>query len=214
MAVAVVVREELRHADCLEKTAAKAAASESCDRYHWASYVSINAGTAASAGTMNSPNPLFLREEELDRGLALLYFAGRQLNADADALRAEGAIDEIDHQALFMIGRHPGVTLAELCVMLAVGKQTLSRHLKRLAQAGLIDQESSADDRRKRHLRLTEKAALLLARVHLLQKRRLRLAFKSSGATAVEGFQRVLLDLVGEPRREQLRRRTAGVAMP
>ena len=163
---------------------------------------------------MNSPNPLFLREEELDRGLALLYFAGRQLNADADALRAEGAIDEIDHQALFMIGRHPGVTLAELCVMLAVGKQTLSRHLKRLAQAGLIDQESSADDRRKRHLRLTEKAALLLARVHLLQKRRLRLAFKSSGATAVEGFQRVLLDLVGEPRREQLRRRTAGVAMP
>ena len=64
---------------------------------------------------MNSPNPLFLREEELDRGLELLYFAGRQLHADAAPLRAEGAMDEIDHQALFMIERHPGVTLAELC---------------------------------------------------------------------------------------------------
>lgn len=163
---------------------------------------------------MNSPNPLFLREEELDRGLELLYFAGRQLNADAAALRGEGAIDEIDHQTLFLIERNPGVTLAELCLLLAVGKQTLSRHVKRLAQAGLIDQESSADDRRKRPLRLTAKAATLLARVHLLQKRRLRLAFKSSGATAVEGFQRVLLDLVGEPRRELLRRRTAGAGVP
>jgi DNA-binding MarR family transcriptional regulator len=163
---------------------------------------------------MNSPNPLFLREEELDRGLELLYFAGRQLQADAAALRAEGAIDEIDHQALFLIERHPGVTLAELCGLLGIGKQTLSRHLKRLAEAGLIAQESCADDRRKRLLRLTDKAAALLTRVHLLQKRRLRLAFKSSGATAVEGFQRVLLDLVGEPRRDLMRRRTAGVGLP
>ena len=79
---------------------------------------------------MNSPNPLFLREEELDRGLELLYFAGRQLHADAAHLRAEGAMDEIDHQALFMIERHPGVTLAELCSLLGASKQTLSRHLQ------------------------------------------------------------------------------------
>ena len=54
----------------------------------------------------------------------------------------------------------------------------------------------------------------MLARINALQKRRLRLAFKSAGATAVEGFQRVLLDLVGEPRRELLRRRTAGAEVP
>ena len=163
---------------------------------------------------MNSPNPLYLREEELDHGLELLYFAGRQLHADAAPLRAEGAMDEIDHQALFMVERHPGVTLAELCTLLGVSKQTLSRHLKQLAQVGLIDQESSASDRRKRLLRLTDKAAGLLVRVHTMQKRRLRLAFKSAGATAVEGFQRVLLDLVGEPRRELLRRRAAGAGAP
>lgn len=163
---------------------------------------------------MNSPNPLYLREEELDHGLELLYFAGRQLHADAALLRAEGTMDEVDHQALFMIARHPGVTLAELCILLGGSKQTLSRHLKRLAQLGLIDQEFSASDRRKRHLRLTDKAVGLLVRVHTLQKRRLRLAFKSAGASAVEGFRRVLLDLVGEPRRELLRRRTASGGVP
>ncbi|MEK0082716.1 MarR family winged helix-turn-helix transcriptional regulator [Benzoatithermus flavus] len=160
---------------------------------------------------MASPNPLFLREEELDRGLELLYFVGHQLNLDAQALRAQGAIDEIDHHTLFLIERQPGITLAELSAVLGVSKQTLSRHLKRLAESGLIDQETTTQDRRKRPLRLTDKAAALLAEIKALQKRRLRLAFKSAGATAVEGFQRVLLDLLGEPRRDLLRRLTAGM---
>jgi DNA-binding MarR family transcriptional regulator len=160
---------------------------------------------------MASPNPLFLREEELDRGLELLYFVGHQLNLDAMALRTQGALDEIDHHTLFLIERQPGITLIELSTVLGVSKQTLSRHLKRLAENGLIDQETTTQDRRKRPLRLTAKAVTLLAEIKALQKRRLRLAFKSAGATAVEGFQRVLLDLLGEPRRDLLRRLTAGV---
>lgn len=153
---------------------------------------------------MNAPNPLYLREEELDRGLELLYFAGRQLQADAAPLRSEGALDELDQQTLFAISRHPGVTLAELCAVLGISKQTLSRHVRQLAEAELVAQGQSSHDRRKRPLRLTAKAAGIVARVQTLQKRRLRLAFKSAGATAVEGFQRVLLDLAAEPRRNLL----------
>ena len=161
----------------------------------------MNANAGRQAGIMNSPNPLFLREEELDRGLELLYFAARQLQADAAALRGEGALDDIDQQALFLIDRHSGVTLAELCVLLGVSKQTLSRHVRRLAEAELVTQGQSTHDRRKRPLRLTDRAAGIVARVQTLQKRRLRLAFKRAGATAVERFQRVLLDLAAEPRR-------------
>lgn len=160
---------------------------------------------------MTSPNPLFLREEELDRGLDLLYFASHQLSLDAVALRAQAAIDETDHRTLFLIERDPGITLAELSGVLGMSKQTLSRHLKRLAEVGLIDQGTTAQDRRKRPLRLTGKAAAVLSEIKNLQKRRLRLAFKNAGATAVEGFRGVLLELVGEPRRELLRRLTAGI---
>ena len=160
---------------------------------------------------MTSPNPLFLREEELDRGLDLLYFASHQLSLDAVALRGQVAIDETDHRTLFLIERDPGITLAELSGVLGVSKQTLSRHLKRLAEVGLIDQGTTVLDRRKRPLRLTGKAASVLGEIKNLQKRRLRLAFKNAGATAVEGFRSVLLELVGEPRRELLRRLTAGI---
>jgi DNA-binding MarR family transcriptional regulator len=161
---------------------------------------------------MAAPNPLFLREDELERGLELLYFAGHQLNLDATALRAQSAIDDLDHQTLFLIDRQPGITLAELSTALGVTKQTLSRHLRRLGALGLIEPATAASDRRKRPLRLTGKAAALVGEIKTLQKRRLRLAFKRAGASAVEGFARVLLDLVGEPRRELLRRWSAGAA--
>jgi DNA-binding MarR family transcriptional regulator len=160
---------------------------------------------------MTAPNPLFLREEELERGLDLLFLASHQLNQDAAAARTHATIDETDHRTLFLIERQPGITLAELCPVLGVSKQTLSRHLRRLAGAGLVDQEAIVQDRRKRPLRLTGKALALMAEIKVQQKRRLRLAFKSAGATAVEGFQRVLLDLLGEPRRDLLRRVMAGI---
>lgn len=163
---------------------------------------------------MASPNPLFLREEELDRALELLYFVGNQLNLDAMALRAAATIDETDHQTLFLIERQPGITLAELSAAFGASKQTLSRHLRRLAQLGLIEQATTEHDRRKRPLRLTAKATTLVSEIKAVQKRRLRLAFKRAGATAVEGFERVLLDLVSEPRRELLRRWAVGATVP
>ena len=194
--------------------ASNAVANGDWDGYHRVPQVSINVGAGRPAKRMNAPNPLYLREEELDRGLELLYFAGRQLHADAAPLRVEGALDDTDHQLLFLVDRHPGATLADLCAMLGASKQTLSRHVKQLAEAELIEQGQSAQDRRKRPLRLTPKAAGIVARVQTLQKRRLRLAFKSAGAAAVEGFQRVLLDLVAEPRRHLLLRASQGSRAP
>ena len=160
---------------------------------------------------MSAPNPLFLREEELDRGLELLHFANHQISLDAGDLRLRGGLDEIDQHTLFLIERQPGITLAELSAALRLSKQTLSRHLKHLADSGLVDQETTADDRRKRPLRLTAKAAAILAEIKAVQKRRLRHAFKSAGADAVEGFTRVLRELAGEPKGHGSRRWPGGM---
>ena len=150
---------------------------------------------------MTAPNPLFLRDEELDRGLDLLYLADRQVTAEVRGLLAEVGLDETDYRVLFCVERRPGATLAELCEVMGVPKQTLSRHLRGLASRGLIGPAGDAPDRRRRPLKVTPAAAEVLARVNAAQKRRLRQAFKSAGAAAVEGFQRVLQELVPEPRR-------------
>jgi DNA-binding MarR family transcriptional regulator len=155
---------------------------------------------------VTAPNPLFLREEELDRGLDLLLLAGRQLAAEAKAALDEAGLDETDHRLLFAVQRRPGIALVELCRAMGMTKQTLSRHLRRLAALGLVDQGGGAGgtdaaDRRRRPLTATPAAGELLARANAAQKRRLRLAFKDAGAASVEGFQRVLQALVVEPRR-------------
>jgi DNA-binding MarR family transcriptional regulator len=151
---------------------------------------------------VTAPNPLFLREEELDRGLDLLLLAGRQLATEAKAPLEEAGLDETDHRLLFVVQRRPGIALVELCRAMGMTKQTLSRHLRRLAALGLVDQGGGTEaDRRRRPLAVTPAAGELLARANAAQKRRLRLAFKDAGAASVEGFQRVLEALVVEPRR-------------
>jgi DNA-binding MarR family transcriptional regulator len=150
--------------------------------------------------TVGSPNPLFLREDELDRGLDLLLLAGRQLAAEARPLLEQARLDEVDHGVLFCVQRRPGITLGELCQVMGLTKQTLSRHLGRLRDQGLLDFGDSVADRRKRPLIVTPAATELLERVNGAQKRRLRLAFKKAGGpSAVEGFQRVVEALVLEP---------------
>jgi DNA-binding MarR family transcriptional regulator len=149
---------------------------------------------------MTMPNPLFLREEDLDRGLDLLYLAGRRVAAEVRVLLAEAGLDETDHRILFGVERRPGATLAELCGAMAMPKQTLSRHLRGLAARGLLVPHGEAGtDRRRRPLAVTAEGRALLLRLNAAQKRRLRQAFKGAGAVAVEGFQRVLAELAPEP---------------
>ena len=136
---------------------------------------------------MTAPNPLFLREEELDRGLDLLLLAGRQLAAEARPLLDAAGLDETDHHLLFLVRRRPGITLVELCEAMGTSKQTLSRHLLRLAELGLVER---AAGRRPPPAALHRDPARRGAagRANAVQKGRLRLAFKSAGAAPVEGF--------------------------
>ncbi len=151
---------------------------------------------------MTAPNPLFLRDEELDRGLEFLFLAGRQLAAEAQTLLEEAGLDELDHRLLFCIQRRRGITLAELCPLMGMTKQTLSRHLRHLAGRGLIDHGVAAEDRRRRPLAVTAKADEIMRWVNAAQRRRLRAVFKSADAAAVEGFQKVLQELVTGQRQE------------
>jgi len=146
-------------------------------------------------------NPLFLREEELDRSLELLLLVGIEMAAPAQAQLGRDRLTYTDFLVLFLVRRHPGITLAELCRRLAASKQNLSRHVRGLIERGLLARTSAEDDRRKQLLRVTETAEKRLDHVTGLQKRLLRRAFRRVGANAVEGFRHVALELVQTPGR-------------
>lgn len=71
--------------------------------------------------------------------------------------------------ALKEIEQAPGILAQSLIVLLDSDKATLSGIIRRLTEAEWIRKEKDADDRRKQHLYLTEKAKTQLATIHDLE---------------------------------------------
>ena len=160
------------------------------------------------------PNPLYLREAELDQGIDQLHAALDALNAESDRVLAERGLGRSHHRVLALVQRRPGVTLAELQGVLPLTKQSLSRLLRQLMELGLVDQKPGRRDRRQRLLELTEPGRELCERLNRLQRRRLAAACRAAGAEAVAGFREVLRGFVEddddggrEPERQQHQRR-------
>lgn len=145
---------------------------------------------------------LYLREEELRRGIELLYFAYRDFTSDPDAILAETNLGRAHHRVLYFVGRTPGTTVSGLLKLLRITKQSLSRVLGQLVDEGYILQKHGTKDRRQRLLYLTEKGENFEKELFSTQRQRVALAYKTAGPEAVAGFWEVLLNIVNEADRE------------
>lgn len=138
----------------------------------------------------------FLRDEELRKGIELLYFAYRDLVSDPDEALAQYGFGRAHHRVIHFVGRRPGMPVADLLDILSITKQSLSRVLSSLVAEGYIRQEKGSQDRRQRLLHLTEKGQELERLLAALQRDRMVRAYKDAGADAVAGFWRVLLGMI------------------
>jgi DNA-binding MarR family transcriptional regulator len=140
-------------------------------------------------------SPLFLRDEDLRQGLDLLFFAWRDLAAEADAMLEKEGLGRAHHRALYFIGRNPGLAVGELMAILGITKQSLGRVLKELAAKGLLAQTVGTEDRRERRLALTEAGQALEQALSAPQRALMANAYRNAGADAVAGFRTVLTGL-------------------
>jgi len=147
---------------------------------------------------------LFLREEELRRGIELMFFAYRDFTGEADSILAEQNMGRAHHRAIYFIGQNPGVTVSDLLTILRITKQSLSRVLSGLMQGGYVIQKHGATDRRQRLLHLTETGITLESRLTSLQGRRFATAYREAGVDAVDGFQQVLRGLLDSDTIDQI----------
>ncbi len=139
---------------------------------------------------------LFLTDEQLRQGIELMFFAYRGFTADPDRILAEHGYGRAHHRALHFINRRPGLTVNELLTILGVTKQSLNRVLRQLVADGLVDSRVGRDDRRQRNLTLTEKGARLEGALSAAQRARMRKAYSNAGPEAVQGFRRVLEQII------------------
>jgi DNA-binding MarR family transcriptional regulator len=155
---------------------------------------------AARSLSSVAPNPLFLRDEELTRGIELLDAAYRSLLGEPDRGLAEEGLGRHHRWVLYFVARHPGITMVELIGRVHLSKQSLSRLLGELLEKGLIARSRGTRDRRLRPLELTAKGRQLEEALNGRLRRRLARAYRAAGAEAVAGYRQVLLGLIDEGR--------------
>ncbi|MBL4838339.1 MAG: MarR family transcriptional regulator [Kordiimonadaceae bacterium] len=145
---------------------------------------------------------LYLREEELRRGIELLYFAYRDFTSDPDEILAQTGLGRAHHRVLYFVRRNPDTTVSGILKLLRITKQSLSRVLNQLVEEGYIEQTPGTQDRRQRLLKLTEKGEAFEKELFSTQRQRVAQAYKTAGPEAVAGFWEVLLNIVNDSDRE------------
>ena len=145
---------------------------------------------------------LFLTDAQLRQGVELMFFAYRDMIADADRLLADRGYGRAHHRCLHFVWRRPGLSVTELLDILRVTKQSLNRVLRQLVEDGLIRSTVGHTDRRRRSLELTEEGEILVRALSAAQNERMRRVFREVGPDAVAAFKSVLAGMIDDDRRE------------
>lgn len=163
------------------------------------------------ADVKSSANPAFLREEELRQAIELLYYGYRDFTAEPDAMLARYGFGRAHHRVIYFVGRHPQMSVSDLLAILRITKQSLSRVLSQLVRQGFIRQSPGNRDRRRRLLELTEKGVELERQLSENQRQRIARAYREAGASAVDGFRKVMFGIMSsEEDRKRIGRRGEG----
>ena len=141
-------------------------------------------------------SPHLPHEEEVLQGIELLFFAYRDFTAEPDAILAKYGFGRAHHRVIHFVGRHPRMTVSELLGVLRITKQSLSRVLGQLVRQEFILQRPGSHDRRQRLLELTLKGRELERQLSSPQRARIANAYRQAGTQAVEGFRRVMLEII------------------
>jgi len=146
---------------------------------------------------------LFLTDEQLRKGIEAMFFAYRGFTADPDRILEQYGYGRAHHRAVHFINRSPGTTVNNLLDILGVTKQSLNRVLRTLIEDGLVESQVGTQDKRERHLFLTETGEELERELSEAQRSRMRTAYKQVGPDAVAGFRQVLEQMM-DPKSRKL----------
>ncbi len=137
-------------------------------------------------------NLLYLTDEKLRQGTEAMFFAYRGFTADPDRILDQISYGRAHHRAIHFINVTPGSTVNNLLNILGITKQSLNRVLRKLIEDGLVKSVVGEEDRRERHLFLTDQGRDLEKQLSTAQHERMRKAFRQAGPEAVAGFRKVL----------------------
>ncbi len=129
--------------------------------------------------------------------IELMFFAYRDFVRDADRILAADGFGRAHHRVLYFVARRPGLTIAELLVILEITKQSLNRVLKDLRARGYVVIRSGSSDRRQRLLYASDMGDVLVRAIAGAQSARFERVLAGLGERARDGaiaFLRAMVD--------------------
>lgn len=141
------------------------------------------------------------RQDPLREAIELLYFGYRAFTDRADRILGSRGLGRVHHRVLYFVGRNPDISVQGLLAILGVSKQALNAPLRRLMEMDLVAMRDAPQDRRVRRLRLTGAGRRLEGRLTGTQMRHLLGVFDDAGATAQDGWTKVMRRLAAPVQR-------------
>lgn len=157
--------------------------------------VPVNRPAIPGAPAVGADARLYLRDQDLDQGAAMIQSAARRLLRLA--LQGVGKTEISEAELAIVLELHDGgpLDVGLLRSRLDSPKQSLARNLNELETRGVLARETSARDRRRRLVRLTDAGIAIAVRAAERRRSALREAFLAAGQDAVSGARRVLSEL-------------------
>jgi DNA-binding MarR family transcriptional regulator len=141
-------------------------------------------------------SPLFLREEEIRRGIELLQFGHAALANAMDPTLEKHGLGRAHQRALYFIARRRELSVSALIALLGITKQSLGRVLDELIEREFVQVRQNDRDRRQRLLRLTPSGEAVESALFDVARERFAAAYSAAGQNSVTGFWRVLESLL------------------
>jgi DNA-binding MarR family transcriptional regulator len=135
---------------------------------------------------------LYLREEELDLGLAMILEAGHALKASTHDVRSQHNVNWTQARALATILQAPQGVLA-LAARLDITKQSSIKTVEELEARKLITRADNPRDGRRRTINLTPEGEAIARDVSSAMRSLLAKAYRQAGGEAVAGCDAVLV---------------------
>ena len=147
-------------------------------------------------------SPFFLNDQEIRKVMELFFFSYRDFTQGPDRILEEINFGRAHHRVIYFVGKKENITIKQLLTVLKITKQSLSRVLNQLIDEKYILISTGLDKRTKK-LSLSKKGYELEKKLSDIQIRKIYNVIKKFDEVNINGFKRVLYEMIDEENRKK-----------
>ena len=159
------------------------------------------------ANLNNIFNPLFLKNKELKVTLELLFFAIKDFDKNINFLSKKFGYNKTHFSVIFLSSNNYYLTIKDLLIILDIKKQSLSKIINKLKKDDVILLKTSKKDKRNKNIYLTKKGMKIEKKLTNLHINNIANAYKNAGTDSINGFKKILLNLLSKDSKSMLRKK-------